>query len=37
MEQSERQIAVVRFGEFGENLREASPDLLDKFAKPGHS
>ncbi|PZA13234.1 cobalt ABC transporter substrate-binding protein [Rhodopseudomonas palustris] len=25
--------AVVRFGEFGENLREASPGLLDKFAK----
>jgi uncharacterized GH25 family protein len=26
--------AVVRFGEFGENLREASPGLLDKFGKP---
>ncbi|MFZ5740185.1 MAG: cobalt ABC transporter substrate-binding protein [Pseudomonadota bacterium] len=25
--------AVVRFGEFGENLREVSPGLLDKFAK----
>ena len=25
--------AVVRFGEFGENLREASPGLLDKFVK----
>ena len=23
--------AIVRFGEFGENLREASPGLLDKF------
>jgi len=26
--------AVVRFGEYGENLREASPGLLDKFGKP---
>ena len=26
--------AVVRFGEFGENLREVSPGLLDKFGKP---
>ena len=34
IEQSEGQNAVVRFGEFGENLREASPGLLDKFAKP---
>jgi hypothetical protein len=25
--------AVVRFGEFGENLREASPGLLDNFTK----
>jgi uncharacterized GH25 family protein len=25
--------AVVRFGEFGENLREASPGLLDKFGQ----
>ena len=33
IEQSEGQNAVVRFGEFGENLREASPGLLDKFAK----
>ena len=32
IEQSEGQNAVVRFGEFGENLREASPGLLDKFA-----
>jgi uncharacterized GH25 family protein len=33
IEQAEGQNAVVRFGEFGENLREASPGLLDKFAK----
>ena len=26
--------AVIRFGEFGENLREASPGLLDNFGKP---
>ena len=26
--------AVVRFGEFGENLRETSPGLLDNFGKP---
>ena len=26
--------AIVRFGEYGENLREASPGLLDKFGKP---
>ena len=26
--------AAIRFGEFGENLREASPGLLDKFGKP---
>lgn len=26
--------AVIRFGEFGDNLREASPGLLDKFGKP---
>ncbi|KAA0682429.1 DUF4198 domain-containing protein [Roseomonas genomospecies 6] len=26
--------ATIRFGEFGENLREASPGLLDKFVKP---
>src|SRR5690606_29566889 len=32
-EQPEGQNAVVRFGEFGENLREASPGLLDKFVK----
>jgi hypothetical protein len=34
IEQSEGQNAVVRFGEFGQNLREASPGLLDKFVKP---
>lgn len=33
IEQVDGQNAVVRFGEFGENLREASPGLLDKFAK----
>ena len=26
--------AVIRFGEFGENLRETSPGLLDSFRKP---
>lgn len=26
--------ATVRFGEFGENLREVSPGLIDKFGKP---
>ncbi|MGE0800546.1 MAG: cobalt ABC transporter substrate-binding protein [Lautropia sp.] len=25
---------VVRFGEYGENLREVSPGLLDRFGKP---
>ena len=34
IEQADGQNAVVRFGEFGENLREASPGLLDKFVKP---
>lgn len=34
IEQPDGQNAVVRFGEFGENLREASPGLLDKFTKP---
>ena len=34
LEQPAGQSAVIRFGEFGENLREASPGLLDKFAKP---
>jgi uncharacterized GH25 family protein len=33
VEQAEGQDAVIRFGEFGENLRELSPGLLDKFAK----
>lgn len=33
IEQADDQNAVVRFGEFGENLREASPGLLDKFVK----
>jgi hypothetical protein len=34
IEQPESGSAVIRFGEFGENLREASPGLLDKFGKP---
>lgn len=35
LEQSQAGDAVVlRFGEFGENLREASPGLLDKFVAP---
>lgn len=34
IEQPAGQNAVIRFGEFGENLREASPGLLDKFVKP---
>lgn len=34
IEQPDGQNAVIRFGEFGENLRETSPGLLDKFAKP---
>lgn len=34
IEQPAGQPAVVRFGEFAENLREASPGLLDKFGKP---
>jgi hypothetical protein len=34
IEQPDGQNAVIRFGEFGENLRETSPGLLDKFGKP---
>lgn len=34
IEQPAGQNAVIRFGEFGENLREASPGLLDKFGAP---
>ncbi len=34
IEQPDGANAVIRFGEFGENLREASPGLLDKFGKP---
>lgn len=34
LEQPEGQNAVLRFGEFGDNLREVSPGLLDKFGKP---
>src|SRR5262245_7638044 len=33
LEQADGQNAVVRFGELGENLREDSPGLIDKFAK----
>jgi len=34
LEQAEGDTVVLRFGEFGENLREASPGLLDKFVAP---
>ncbi|MFT4268486.1 MAG: DUF4198 domain-containing protein [Xenophilus sp.] len=34
LEQPGKGGAVIRFGEFGDNLREASPGLLDKFGKP---
>lgn len=34
IEQPAGQAAVIRFGEFGENLREASPGLLDNFGRP---
>lgn len=34
LEQPDGQNAVIRFGEFGENLRETSPGLLDGFGKP---
>ena len=34
IEQPDAGNATIRFGEFGENLREASPGLLDKFGKP---
>ncbi|MFQ1063503.1 DUF4198 domain-containing protein [Bordetella trematum] len=34
LEQAEGGKAVLRFGEFGDNLREASPGLLDNFVKP---
>ncbi|MDF0494252.1 cobalt ABC transporter substrate-binding protein [Bradyrhizobium yuanmingense] len=33
IEQADGQNAIVRFGEFGENLREVSPGLLDKLGK----
>ncbi|MDM5180471.1 DUF4198 domain-containing protein [Massilia sp. DJPM01] len=32
--EQEGQTAAVYFGEFGDNLREASPGLLDKFVAP---
>ncbi|MDR2031350.1 MAG: DUF4198 domain-containing protein [Azoarcus sp.] len=34
LEQPEGENAVIRFGEFGENLRETSPGLLDHFGSP---
>ena len=34
LEQPEGENALIRFGEFGENLREASPGLLDNFGSP---
>lgn len=34
LEASSQGNAIVRFGEFSDNLREASPGLLDKFGKP---
>ncbi|AWJ91971.1 cobalt ABC transporter substrate-binding protein (plasmid) [Azospirillum baldaniorum] len=34
IEQPDQGNATIRFGEFGENLREVSPGLLDKFGKP---
>jgi uncharacterized GH25 family protein len=34
LEQPAGQSAVIRFGEYGENLRESSPGLLDKFGRP---
>lgn len=33
IEQADGQNAIVRFGEYGENLREVSPGLLDKLGK----
>jgi hypothetical protein len=34
LEQPEGENAILRFGEFAENLREASPGLLDNFVAP---
>ncbi|MDR2625255.1 MAG: DUF4198 domain-containing protein [Zoogloeaceae bacterium] len=34
LEQPEGENAILRFGEFGENLRETSPGLLDNFGAP---
>jgi uncharacterized GH25 family protein len=34
LEAADGQGTVLRFGEFGENLREVSPGLLDKFVQP---
>lgn len=34
VEQAPGENAFIRFGEFGDNLRETSPGLLDKFGQP---
>jgi hypothetical protein len=34
LEQPEGENAILRFGEFGDNLRETSPGLLDSFGAP---
>jgi hypothetical protein len=34
LEQPEGQNTILRFGEFGENLRETSPGLLDRLGQP---
>jgi hypothetical protein len=34
LEQPEGENAILRFGEFGDNLRETSPGLLDNFGAP---
>ena len=34
VEQPPGETAVIRFGEFGDNLRETSPGLLDRFGQP---
>lgn len=34
IEQPDGKNAVIQFGEFGENLRETTPGLLDKFGAP---
>ncbi len=34
LEQTQDGVSVLRFGEYAQNLREASPGLLDQFVKP---